>query len=263
MNTEVTPPAPAEVTPPQPAATPPAAPAPGQVTPPAAPATPADPAAALEIGKPAAPPPPPAGAERVEYDPTGDAGLDLALEFVGNLGYGPDHPAIVAAQTGDFTALEADLKAKGDAAKGYERILQVAKTSYEHAAAKGKAEADATVKRVHEVVGGEANWKAIQAFATANADPAEAKQINAMFKAGGIQAEAAAQYLANAWRANGKAVPPAAVVNPNAAPAAATLAPLSPREFAAESAKLYATLGGSFESSHEYKSLVARRRAFK
>lgn len=60
----------------------------GEPPAPAAPAVPAAPAAPVPVD----------GA--VLYEPTGDVGLDLALEFVGKAGIASDHPAMVAAAGG-------------------------------------------------------------------------------------------------------------------------------------------------------------------
>ena len=82
-----------------PPATPPAAPAAGQ--PPAGVVTPAKPADGVLLADPAPATPPapnPDTSDEFSYDPTGDAGLDYALNFVGKLGYGDTHPAIQAAQ---------------------------------------------------------------------------------------------------------------------------------------------------------------------
>ena len=69
------------------------------------PATPEAPVAPIVVGEqPAAPAvtPNPSTADAYSYEPTGDAGLDYALAFVGNLGYGDSHPAILAAWAGAF-----------------------------------------------------------------------------------------------------------------------------------------------------------------
>ena len=101
-------------------AAPPATPAPG--TPPAAPApAPAAPAAPSPVDIPTAPAAPPA----VSFEPTGDTGLDMALAFAAKNGFGPEHPAIKQAQSGDFTALETLLSEKK--VDGFQGHLQLAK----------------------------------------------------------------------------------------------------------------------------------------
>lgn len=235
--------------------TPPATPV---VTPPVAPVTaPASPAA-LNIDLPAVPAP---SNEQFEYTPTGDAGLDVALDFVGAQGFGPAHPAIVAAQGGDFTVLEAALKERGDKAKGYERIIALAKQSFESGKNK-RAETEASTRKVvHEAAGGEANWVAIQAWAAANADPAERTQINAALAAGGLTAQFAVQGLAALYAKSPKTNPPASAVKAGAGAAPAATGQLTSREYASEVQKLRNTLGTKLESSVEYKTLVSRRSA--
>ena len=93
-------------------AVPPQAPAQGQTGAPAVP--PAPPPADVLLD---APPPPvtpnPDTTQEFTYDPTGDAGLDYALNLVGKLGYGDAHPAVIAAQKGDISLIRAELATKG------------------------------------------------------------------------------------------------------------------------------------------------------
>ena len=80
------------------------------VTPPAPPAH----SVLLDEGAAATTPAPnPDTSNEFAYDATGDAGLDYALNFVGKLGYGDTHPAIMAAQKGDFSLIRAELATKG------------------------------------------------------------------------------------------------------------------------------------------------------
>ena len=199
----------------------------------------------------------------VEYEKTGDAGLDVALSYIGERGFKPDHPAMQAAMKGDFTLIEAELAKLGEKAKGHAAIVNLAKDSYSRKQAAGTAAATATAKAVHEAVGGAANWAAIQAWAAANADPDEKAQLNAAFKTGGVAATAAATYLAGLFAKHGKAAPKSAVK-----PEAGNTPPnggnaLSPREFSAESQALYAKLGARMEASREYADLRARRQAYR
>lgn len=248
-------PTPAPVT--LPAAAPAAAPT-------AAPA--ADPTPAPLSLDPPAPPPTPAVQEGVvvEYTPTGDPGLDLALSFVGQRGFGPEHPGIVAAQKGDFKPLEDALKVLGDKAKGYERYLTAAKQSYEVATAKSKAASEATTKSVVEAVGGVANWNQVQAWAAANADPHEKDAINAAFKAGGIAAVSTAKELFAMWKASGAAnVPPKQVAKDTASPSSTSVTPLDPKAYGREFYLLQQKLGRRTEGSPELAALNARRAAYR
>lgn len=230
------------------------------VVPPAGDGTPP----ALDLGKPAddkAGTPAASDETEYEYTPTGDAGLDLALDFVGKLGYGPQHEAIVAAQKGDFSKLEAALKAQGDKAKGHERFITLAKQSFERGVEKGKAVEAETRKVVYEAAGGEKAWTDIQAWAAANADPAEKEQINAMLKAGGLQARLAVQGLAQLYNAQLKTKPPASALKPGATTAPASSGALTSQEYAKEVQALRNKLGPSFDKSPDYAALQARRRA--
>jgi hypothetical protein len=261
------PPVPATVqTPPAPPAAPAQPPAPAA---PAAPAQPpADPPAAddppITFNDPPAPAPTPPSQEVVVYEKTGDPGLDLALKFVGERGFKPDHPAMQAATQGDFTALDAELKKLGDKASGYEDYLTLAKSAYETRQTKVKEAEAKTAKAVYEAVGGPKQWAAIQAWAQANADPEEKAQLNAAFKAGGLVATAAAKELAAMYQRYGKTQPKSAV-KPDAASAQAPgEGSLSPREFAREVIALKGKLGNRpVEESAEYAALVRRRQSYR
>ena len=119
------------------AAPPPQAPAQGQTGAPAVPpaqpavppAPPATPPANVLLDTPPAPVTPnPDTTQEFTYDPTGDAGLDYALNFVGKLGYGDTHPAIIAAQKGDFSLIRADLATKGVA--GSDAVMALAEQAH-------------------------------------------------------------------------------------------------------------------------------------
>lgn len=200
-----------------------------------------------------------------EYNPTGDAGLDVALGFVGQLGFGPDHPAIKAATTGDFSKIEDALTKLGDKAKGFQRYLGAAKESYTRRADQRKAVETATQKAVVDAVGGVANWNAIQKWAAANADEGEKASINASFAAGGFAAVAAAKELLTLWKASGQsAAKPKAVLKDGAAsePGSST-GPLSPREYIDAFKDLQRKLGQKAQASSEHQALIARRRAYR
>lgn len=233
-----------------------AAPAAPAAAPAAAPDTPAP----LSLDPPA-PPLTPAVPDGVviEYTPTGDAGLDVALAFVGQRGLGPEHPGIVAAQKGDFKPLEDALKALGDKAKGYAPYLAAAKQSYETISAKTKATTEATTKSVLEAVGGVANWNQVQAWAAANADPHEKAEVNAAFKAGGLAATAMAKTLFDMWKKSGAAnVPPKQVAAESASPAANSNEMLDEKSYGRAYAALYQKLGRKTAGSAELKALDSR-----
>lgn len=239
------------------------------VTPPTPEPSATPPAPAPEvIGDPPAPVVPDAAAEgeTFTYRETGDASLDVALGFVGNLGFGPEHPAIADAIEGKFEKLEAHLSALGDKAVGWERMVALAKDAYERSEAQSQAHQTAITSAVHEVAGSPEQWAAIKTWAGQNADPAEKAEINAMLTGGPVQARAAAMLLANLYgNAGGTTVTPADPTNRNAASGGSTAnGALSPNDYANEVRALRAKLGGrDLDSSPEYAALQARRMAWR
>lgn len=235
-------------------------------TPPAPEAPPAPPANPTSFAPPPEPKAPEPDAETIfEYNPTGDPGLDLALAFIGNLGYGPDNPAVKAAETGDFAPIEAALKAQGDKAKGYERYLAAAKASYAAAAAKNKATEEAAETAIYEAAGGKEAWAAVHAWVSKEASAEQKQQIEAAFRAGTLPAAAMARQLADLYRQSGASkLPPKAVATPTAgAASAASGGALSPAEYKAEIRKLEAKYGYRLQETQEYADITARRRAYR
>lgn len=165
--------------------------------PPAAPEQPAAPPASAplaigELDKPVVTPDT-NRADAYAYEPTGNASLDYALDFVGQLGYGPAHPAILAAQDGNFHLLQAELAREG--VRGADAVIALAKEAYTQETAKYEAAQQETAKYAHESAGGEANWNQVQQWASANATPAEKAQINELLAAGGFAAQSAITFL--------------------------------------------------------------------
>jgi hypothetical protein len=213
-----------------------------------------------------APPTPPVapgdGENIVVYKPTGDTGLDLALNFVGQLGFGPDRPEIKAAQTGDFTKLEATLKGMGDKAKGYEPYLKIATESRQRVADAFAAKEAATNKVIVDAAGGQEAWNAIHAWVSAEADDQQKADITQAFKVGGFAAQSMASQLAAMYRQSGKStLPPKGAAAANAATAGASTgggAPMTRQEYTAEISKLEAKHGYRLTDTPEYKVLSAR-----
>lgn len=200
----------------------------------------------------------------VSYQPTGDAGLDLALDYIGNLGLGPDHPAVVAAADGAFEKLEATLEAMGDKAKNSDKYVALAKAAYQRTADQTAATEAAVKATVVEVAGGSEQWEAIKKWSGQNADPDEKAAINEMLKSGPVQARAAAALLLNAYNsASGTVVTPKSVVKDDTVPNTPTTnGALSPQDYQAEVRKLRGQMGFRMEGSEEYKALQSRRLAF-
>lgn len=255
----VTPPAPpaAPATPPvaQPAApgTPPATPPAG--TPPAA----AVPPVALPTEKPPVTPNA-STAEEFSYDPTGDAGLDYALNFVGKLGYGDAHPAIIAAQQGDFTLIKAELATKGVA--GGDAVIALAEQAYGRASEKHKA-SEAELAQVAATAAGSAeNWALVREWAASNADPAEKAQVNAALAQGGFIAKAVIDGLVGLYR--GKHTLPKeaeAVATAGAAASSAASSPMTAQAYAKAVQELTAKYGARTEDTAEYAAIQAQRLA--
>lgn len=213
-----------------------------------------------EPAKPAAEAVPAADAPVVQYDPTGDPGLDVALDFVGARGFAPEHPAMLAATKGDFGPLKEALKALGDKAKGWEKHVALAEKSHADEKAKGATKVAADQEAINKVVGGQEEWNKIADWARTNGEPAEKAQINAALKAGGIAAKAMAAYLqANYLKSPGTTVKPAAVVQPGVVPTVTATGPMTAAEYATQTQALRAKMGYKFESSPEYQALQQRR----
>lgn len=230
----------------------PAAVAPAVASPPAIAAAPVAPAAPVV-----------AAPTRGAFEPTGDPGLDTALDFAAGLGLGTGDPAIEAAKAGDFTALEAAFRSKGDAAKGWERMLALGKQAYERATKEAAAKTDETTAAVYAAVGGEATWNAISTWAASVATPAEKEDINASLAAGGLRAKLAAQYLVQQFTKAGRPGAGKAPATQAAAPAGVVeAAPLTAREYAnAVDALSRANAGRDVAHMPEYQALRARRQA--
>lgn len=244
-----------------PPATPPVAPPAGApVAPPAAPAV--VPPVTFDT-PPVAPPVAPQDAV-VVWEKTGDKALDVALRYVGQRGFGPDHPAMQAAMKGDFTEIEKALGALGEKAKDASEYVELAKESFGRRQAAAKSAGEAATKAVHDAVGGPAQWALIQPWIAVNADQKEKDEINAAFKAGGLAASTMAQYLAGLYKAHGpKGEKPKAAVKDTASSGVPSVGALSPKDYAKEVRTLSAKLGSKLETSPEYAQLQARRQAFR
>lgn len=195
----------------------------------------------------------------VVYDPTGDAGLDFSLAFIGSLGIEGTDPAMVAAANGDFSFIEAKLAAMGDKAKGWEQHIALGKQAYNRQLDVFKAEQGKTLAAVHAVAGGEDQWKALVAWAGTQVSPEEKAALDAMFDAGPTSAAMAARMLVQAHaEAKGTTVKPA-----NPAQAASGIAPAAPTaltqaNYAKEVDALYQQIGSRMDTSPEYAALRAK-----
>jgi hypothetical protein len=261
-------PAPAPVEAPAPA--PAAAPAPVATDISAEPAAAPAPIAAPVAEAPAAEPAPKGEPVAVAYEPTGDAGLDLALGFLGKLGFAPDSPAMKQAESGDFSLLRAELALLGDKAKGYEQVLAAGEQGYKAIRDQQATAAQKTQDNILAAFGfkaedpasrqaAAAKWEQVREWAKTNAEPHERAAVNAALAAGGIAAKAMAAYLGQLHDGH-----PSTVIEPGTVTAvggkgASANGALSPKEYVAEVAKLRAVKGYGMDGSPEYKQLQARR----
>ena len=200
----------------------------------------------------------------VEYEPTGDVGMDMALAFVGKAGIAIDHPAMKAAEQGDFTILRAVLAQKGVA--GYEQFVALGEAAYQRTVAANATKAKAVETQVHQLAGGPEEWNAVRTWAGANATPEEKAEINALLNKGGLATKGVVRYLVDAYnRANNVEVTPKdPTVNAGRGgePTGAN-APLGPRAYQEAVNALNNKLNGRLEGSKEYANLQARRAAYR
>ena len=227
----------------------------------AAPSAPAAPAAPVQPEAPAAPVVEPASTKDdktgvVTYEPTGDVGLDLALEFFGKLGLDFESPEMQEAGKGNFAYLEAKLAALGDKAQGSDRYLALAKDAYGRLQANDKSAYEARKAIAHEAVGGEETWNSIQEFVKANAEPEELEQVKAAMLQGGVVAKAMAEHLHRLYLASSGTVAEPASATRHQPTAPAGGAPLTRQGYLEEMNALVAKIGSHrLDGSPEYAAL--------
>lgn len=198
------------------------------------------------IGEPETPEGPTVQSEEgnvVVYDATGDAGMDMALSFVGKLGLKPDHPAMQKAAEGDFSFIKAHMATLGDKARGWEQHIALAEQAYANNVKTAEANTKAITTAVYAQAGGQEQWAAIEKWAKANADQKEREVINRMLAADPVQAQAAVLLLKqNYERATGTIITPAKPLKDNTPSAdgnaAVTKGPLSAKDYAQACAQL-------------------------
>ena len=195
------------------------------------------------------------------YEATGDAGLDYALNFIGKHGYGDAHPAVMAAQKGDFTLIEAELATKGVA--GADAVVALAKQAFaRHAEVAQKQEAE-LAGFAAQAAGGAENWGVVRAWAAQEATPQEKAQVNAALAQGGLVAQGVITQLVNLYTQR-HTLPKdaAAVASPNATPQAGGSAePMTAQRYAQAVEALRQKMGTKAEDSAEYAALQHQRLA--
>ena len=245
-------------------AVPPQAPAQGQTGAPAVqPAPPAAPPAAvlLDVPPPAPVTPSPDTTQEFTYDPTGDAGLDYALNFVGKLGYGDAHPAVIAAQKGDFSLIRAELATKGVA--GGDAVLALAEQAYARFTAEDAKKSEELSSFAAQAAGSADNWAVVRAWAAQEATPQEKAQVNAALSQGGLVAQGVIGQLISLYQQK-HTLPKdaAAVAKPGeAGTAAPSNEPMTAKAYAQAVEALRQKLGNRAEGSPEYSALQSQRLA--
>ena len=239
--------------------------APDQGQPAAAPAAaPAAPAAGVTLDDPAGEPAKVPNADTTQefsYDPTGDAGLDYALNFVGKLGYGDTHPAIIAAQQGDFSLIRAELATKGVA--GSDAVLALAEQAYTRYAAEDAKKSEELAGFAAQAAGSAENWAVVRAWAAQEATPQEKAQVNAALAQGGLVAQGVINQLVTLYQQKHTLPKDAAdVAKPGeAGTAAPSNEPMTAKAYAQAVEALRQKLGNRTEGSPEYSALQSRRLA--
>ena len=242
--------------------TPPAPPAPPQAPPQEPPKTPPPPAPPVKLETEVEPVTPNADTTtEFDYDPTGDAGLDYALNFVGKLGYGATHPAIIAAQQGDFSLIRAELATKGVA--GGDAVLALAEQAYTRFAAEDAKKSEELAGFAFQAAGSAENWAVVREWAAKEATPQEKAQVNAALSQGGLVAQGVITQLINLYQQKHTLPKDAApVAKPGeAGTAAPSNEPMTAKAYAQAVEDLRQKLGNRTEGSPEYAALQSRRLA--
>lgn len=205
--------------------------------------------------------PNPDTSQEFSYDPTGDAGLDYALNFVGKLGYGDTHPAIIAAQKGDFSLIRAELATKGVA--GSDAVLALAEQAYTRFAAEDAKKSEELAGFAAQAAGSAENWAVVRAWAAQEATPQEKAQVNAAIAQGGLVAQGVISQLVALYQQK-HTLPKAAadVAKPGAVGTAApSNEPMTAKAYAQAVEALRQKLGSRTEDSPEYAALQSQRLA--
>ena len=205
--------------------------------------------------------PNPDTSQEFSYDPTGDAGLDYALNFVGKLGYGDTHPAILAAQKGDFSLIRAELATKGVA--GSDAVLALAEQAYTRFAAEDAKKSEELAGFAAQAAGSAENWAVVRAWAAQEATPQEKAQVNAALAQGGLVAQGVINQLVALYQQKHTLPKDAATVaKPGAVGTAApSNEPMTAKAYAQAVEALRQKLGNRTEDSPEYAALQSQRLA--
>ena len=194
-----------------------------------------------------------------QYEPTGDAGLDYALDFIGKLGYSDAHPAVRAAITGDFSLIRAELSTRG--VQGADAVVKLAEDAHARFAAKEAEQAQVLQSYAHEAAGGEQNWDVVRAWASKEATPAEKADVNAALAKGGMVAKAMIRELVHLYKQSNTLPQDGKAVSKTAGTPASNATPLTAQAYAQAVDELYRKLGPGAANSPEYAQLQKQRLA--
>ena len=197
--------------------------------------------------------------EPFQYEPTGDAGLDYALDFIGKLGYSDAHPAVRAAITGDFSLIRAELSTRG--VQGADAVVKLAEDAHARFAAKEAEQAQVLQSYAHEAAGGEQNWDVVRAWASKEATPAEKADVNAALAKGGMVAKAMIRELVHLYKQSNTLPQDGKAVSKTAGTPASDATPLTAQAYAQAVDELYRKLGPGAANSPEYAQLQKQRLA--
>lgn len=205
-------------------------------------------------------------APEIQYEPTGDPKLDVALSFFGRAGLDAEHPAIQAAVMGDFGLLEAYLEEKN--VPGWQSHVKLAQESHAKFAEEKQKGEEAIVGAVSGALekAGYSNeqWAEAIGWARENAEPDELAGLNEMLSKP-FTAKVAVAYLTGLHRdASGVEYEPrkSGIKEEAGArqPAQQENTPITRAQFAQQAEKLAKSFGPDYMSTKEYKALRARVR---
>lgn len=204
-------------------------------------------------------------APEVKVEATGDAALDVALNYFAKQGLAAGSLALAQAAKGDFSILKATLAEKNP--PGWEQYVAIAEQAAGRAESEAQASRAAALKVVVDVCGSPEVWAQVKSVIAERADASELEQINAGLKAGGLVAKATAQYMKRVYDAAQGVVEPekgGRVVTSARGGSAPSSSALSPREYSDAVQDLARKIGANrVDGSKEYADLQRRRQAYR
>lgn len=188
----------------------------------------------------------------VEYAPTGDAALDVALEYIGQQGLGPDSEEVKLATSGDFSKLRAKL------GPGGEKFVKLAEQAHAAKVSADKAKDAEILSTVHSAAGGEQTWNAVLEWAGKEATPEQRTEINRVINLGGLAAASLASQLTQEYHRKAPKVGKSAVPSDALSSKGEPQGTMTRADYMKSLATLRGKLGASFEASPQYRELNAR-----